>query len=202
MKKYWLVFVASAALLLAYGYGRLQRTSGEPRLLAEQSSPALGKVANIPNKHLKQPGALSKIWEGHADLLQLILSHSLNPDSLEAYARDRGFALDRSVLGQARSGQRLVIKVGSVPESTVVFDILANGSYQLSAVRSTFSADIPLADLKTLLKNRLQLPVDREDAKSLVFKNDQDGLVVWLAENDDGSIKMASEYAAQGSPDR
>lgn len=130
------------------------------------------------------------------DWMKLTLQQQLTPDSLEAWAKKEGVSLSRETKGHPASGERLEMSWGQDPVTTAVFDILDEGRYQLSAVRSFYPAGSELNELKIQMQHVLNRPIEREDARSLVFRADENGLIVWMAREDDGRIKLAFEYGA------
>ncbi len=202
MKKILLIF--TLALMLSFLFWRQLFQRHESTLAqgtANKSSSSdpvkrpdsAGNVSGA-SKRLPSTSAVDK------GLLRLTLNHKLDPASLEAYAEGQGLAVHREILGHPRSGQRLVLRIDSIPESIAVFDVLKEGGHQLSAVRANFPRGADMKALKDTLKSAVNRPIDREDERSLVFKSDDEGLVVWLGQNEDGSIKLASEYMSHEHP--
>lgn len=130
------------------------------------------------------------------DWMALTLQHKLTPESLEAWAKKEGITLKRETKGHPASGERLEMSWGQEPVTTAVFDILGEGRYQLSAVRSLYPVGSELKDLKVQMQHVLNRPIDREDARTVVFRADEEGMIVWMAREDDGHIKLAFEYGA------
>jgi hypothetical protein len=130
------------------------------------------------------------------DWMALTLQHQLTPDSLEAWAKKEGVPISRETKGHPASGERLEMIWGADPVTTASFDILGEGRYQLSAVRSLYPAGSEFNDLKVHMQHAINRPIEREDARSVVFRADEDGLVVWISREDDGRIKLAFEYGA------
>jgi hypothetical protein len=130
------------------------------------------------------------------DWMALTLQHQLTPDSLEAWARKEGITLNRETKADPESGERLELSWGQEPLTTAVFDISGEGRYQLSAVRSLYPPGSELNDLKVQMQHALSRPIEREDARAVVFRADNEGLIVWMAREDDGRIKLAFEYGA------
>lgn len=134
--------------------------------------------------------------------LDLALDHQLSPQSIQTWTQQQGITLNQVTKGHPKSGQRRELTWGTNPITTAVFDILGDQKYQLSAVRSLYPAETQWDDLKSMLQSKVKRPIEREDEKSLVFREDEQGLVVWLARQEDGQIKLALEYGAHshGSP--
>lgn len=200
MKK--IVPILCLALMLAFFFWResLQRSEPTLSLSTEDKLPSSSPAEQAPAA-VKGDRSVSSSPAPHRSsvdtgLLQLTLDHKLDPASLETYAAEHGLAVHKEILGHPKSGQRLVLKINSIPESIAVFDVLREGAYQLSAVRANFPRDADLKELKETLKSQVNRPIDREDDRSLVFKGDEQGLVIWLAQNEDGSTKLAAEYVS------
>ena len=134
------------------------------------------------------------------DWMALTLQHQLTPDTLEAWAKKEGIPITRETKGHPASGERLEMIWGADPVTTASFDILGEGRFQLSAVRSIYPVGTSMSDLKAMLQYIIKQPIEREDNKSAVFKADEQGLLVWFARQDDGRVKVAFEYGAH-APD-
>lgn len=157
-----------------------------------------GDTAIPPQEDPDSPatGSVPATVEEAKDWVDLTLSHQLTPASIEAWTQQQGLPLDKQIKGHPRSGQRLELSWGTDPFTTAVFDILGDEKYQLSAVRSLYPSGTSFSDLKIMLQDKVKRPIEREDETSVVFTEDEQGLTVWLARNEDGSVKVAYEYGA------
>ena len=182
------------------------RETMSSQVLTVQSAEKRAEPAPIPISNLSSPQILSESSQTplasgsnlDSTLLSLTLSGKLDPQAIEDYAKKSGLTLQRQTHGHPKTGQRLELTWGSEPTTTAVFDVMDQQKFQLSAVRSIYSANFSLSDLKEQLKAAVDRPIDREDENMIVFAADEHGLVVWLAKNEDGTYKLASEFVSPG----
>jgi len=200
MKKWMPAFlVLSLMLALAYWIGLAPPNSGTmetyevPKTVLNESATEMTPPSVQVDKPVSSQGKPESIDPG---FLELTLNSQLDPRAIEEFTKARGLKLGREINGHPKSGQRLELTWGTSPQTTAVFDIMGSEKYVLSSVRSLYPAGSSLADLKAMLKAKVQRPVEHEDENSLIFASDDQGLTVWLALSEDESIKVASEYGA------
>jgi hypothetical protein len=188
-------------LLTALAFWLQRKPEVKPELTqaqahSEDAQAVMPRAAEAPSTPKVAPSETPAPETLERDWMTLTLQHQLTPNALEAWAKKEGISLSRETEGHPASGERLELSWGQEPVTTAVFDILDEGRYQLSAVRSLYPAGSDLNDLKVQMQHVLNRPIEREDARSVVFHADANGLIVWMAREDDGRIKLAFEYAA------
>ncbi|HET9237582.1 MAG TPA: hypothetical protein VFO10_10045 [Oligoflexus sp.] len=171
-----------------------QSVQNEPR--SEETRAEQPRAAPMPTPTQVAPKETVVPEPVERDWMALTLQHKLTPESLEAWAKKEGLTLKQETKGHPASGERLEMSWGQEPVTTAVFDILGAGRYQLSAVRSLYPPGSELKDLKVQMQHVLSRPIEREDARTVVFRADDEGMIVWMAQEDDGRIKLAFEYGA------
>lgn len=193
-----LVLLALAGLafwMLQKPKGKSELAQDEPR--SEDVQAAMPRAASLPSTPQVIPSETPLPEPGEEkDWMKLTLQHQLTPDTLEAWAKKEGVPLRRETKGHPASGERLEMSWGQEPVTTAVFDILDERRYQLSAVRSLYPAGSELNELKVQMQHVLNRPIERENARTVVFRADEEGMIVWMAREDDGRLKLAFEYGA------
>jgi hypothetical protein len=198
MKK---IIAFALILLAALAFWMLQKPKAKSELVqdlarSDDAQAVMPRAAPAPSAPQVAPSETPVPETVEKDWMMLTLRHQLTPDSLEAWAKKEGVALSRETKGHPASGERLEMSWGQDPVTTAVFDILDEGRYQLSAVRSLYPAGSELNELKVQMQHVLNRPIEREDARTVVFRADENGLIVWMAREDDGRLKLAWEYGA------
>ncbi len=126
-------------------------------------------------------------------LFSTLVSQELTLEGLEAFAKAKGFPLDKATKGHPKTGQRLEVTLATPYAIQIVFDLKTNGQPVFQAARMQFPTDSDLNALKEDVKAYHPEAIASESDEKLIFADNQKGETLWVGRVDDGRVQMALE---------